>query len=57
MIVLNEQDLVALKNYANELPTKFGLGLLQFLETKEKEVAETEEIQKDKEEKPIKNKK
>jgi hypothetical protein len=56
MIVLNEQDLVALKNYANELPTKFGLGLLQFLETKEKEVKETEEIQKDKEEKPIKNK-
>ena len=40
MITLTEQEVQDLKNFANDIPTKYGLTILQFLIKKEKEEEE-----------------
>tara|TARA_B100001248_G_scaffold262532_1_gene259194 strand:+ start:4457 stop:4606 length:150 start_codon:yes stop_codon:yes gene_type:complete len=38
MITLTQKEVDELKNFANEIPTKYGFPLLQFLSNKEEEV-------------------
>jgi hypothetical protein len=40
MITLTQQEVTDLKNFANDIPTKYGLTILQFLIKKEKEEEE-----------------
>jgi 3'-phosphoadenosine 5'-phosphosulfate sulfotransferase (PAPS reductase)/FAD synthetase len=42
MVTLTQQELIELKNFANEIPTKYGLPILQFLQQKEQEQKEQE---------------
>lgn len=37
MITLTQKEVEDLKNFANEIPTKYGLTILQFLIKKEEE--------------------
>lgn len=37
MITLTQQEVQDLKNFANDIPTKYGLTILQFLIKKEEE--------------------
>jgi hypothetical protein len=40
MITLTQKEVEDLKNFANEIPTKYGITILQFLIGKEKEEEE-----------------
>lgn len=43
MITLTQQEVTDLKNFANDIPTKYGLTILQFLIKKENESKKQEE--------------